>query len=90
MKQDKMYNIEFTDEEFKPNPCSFLSQNNFGEYVDSENGKEKSEKLVKAIKSEIDLPLQLHTHYTSGLASMCLIKGVEAGVDMIDTAILNG
>ncbi|MBQ0097718.1 MAG: oxaloacetate decarboxylase subunit alpha [Oscillospiraceae bacterium] len=47
----------------------------------------RTEKLVKAIKSEIDLPLQLHTHYTSGLASMCLIKGVEAGVDMIDTAI---
>ena len=44
-------------------------------------------KLVKAIKSEVDLPLQLHTHYTSGLASMCLMKGVEAGVDMIDTAI---
>ena len=47
----------------------------------------RTEKLVKAIKSEVDLPLQLHTHYTSGLASMCLMKGVEAGVDMIDTAI---
>ncbi len=46
-----------------------------------------TEKLVKAIKAEVDLPLQLHTHYTSGLASMCLIKGVEAGVDIIDTAI---
>lgn len=47
----------------------------------------RTEKLVSAIKAEVDLPLQLHTHYTSGLASMCLIKGVEAGVDMIDTAI---
>ena len=47
----------------------------------------RTEKLVRAIKAEVDLPLQLHTHYTSGLASMCLIKGVEAGVDIIDTAI---
>jgi oxaloacetate decarboxylase alpha subunit len=46
-----------------------------------------TEKLVRAIKAEVDLPLQLHTHYTSGLASMCLLKGVEAGVDIIDTAI---
>lgn len=46
-----------------------------------------TESLVKAIKAEVDLPIQLHTHYTSGLASMCLLKGVEAGVDMIDTAI---
>lgn len=43
--------------------------------------------LVKAIKSAVDLPLQLHTHYTSGLASMCLLKGIEAGADIIDTAI---
>ena len=47
----------------------------------------RTESLVRAIKAEVDLPLQLHTHYTSGLASMCLLKGVEAGVDMIDTAI---
>ncbi|MBQ3418358.1 MAG: oxaloacetate decarboxylase subunit alpha [Ruminococcus sp.] len=47
----------------------------------------RTEKLVRAIKDQVDLPLQLHTHYTSGLASMCLLKGVEAGVDMIDTAI---
>ncbi|MBQ2825393.1 MAG: pyruvate carboxylase subunit B, partial [Clostridia bacterium] len=46
-----------------------------------------TEKLVKAIKKEVDLPLQVHTHYTSGLASMCLLKGIEAGADMIDTAI---
>ncbi len=47
----------------------------------------KTESLVKAIKKAVDLPLQIHTHYTSGLASMCLLKGVEAGADMIDTAI---
>ncbi|WP_077532280.1 oxaloacetate decarboxylase subunit alpha [Massiliimalia massiliensis] len=47
----------------------------------------KAAELTKAIKSKVDLPLQLHTHYTSGLASMCLLKGVEAGVDIIDTAM---
>ena len=43
--------------------------------------------LVKEIKKAVDLPIQLHTHYTSGLASMCLLQGIEAGVDIIDTAI---
>lgn len=43
--------------------------------------------LVKAIKKAVNLPISLHTHYTSGLASMCLLKGVEAGADIIDTAI---
>ena len=43
--------------------------------------------LVKAIKGAVDLPVALHTHYTSGLGSMCLLKGVEAGADIIDTAI---
>ena len=47
----------------------------------------KTEALVKAIKSAVDLPVQIHTHATSGLASMCLLKGIEAGADMIDTAI---
>ncbi len=46
-----------------------------------------TESLVKAIKSEVQLPVQVHTHYTSGLASMCLLKGIEAGAEMIDTAI---
>ncbi len=46
-----------------------------------------TEKLVKNIKSVVDLPIQLHTHYTSGLASMCLLKGIEAGADIIDTAM---
>ena len=43
--------------------------------------------LVKALKESVKIPLQLHTHYTSGLASMTLMKAVEAGVDVIDTAI---
>ncbi|MCB1648557.1 MAG: sodium-extruding oxaloacetate decarboxylase subunit alpha [Pseudomonadales bacterium] len=43
--------------------------------------------LVSALKKEIDLPLFLHSHYTSGMASMCQLKAVEAGVDHIDTAI---
>ena len=48
----------------------------------------KTYNLVKAIKKALpEMPVQLHTHYTSGLASMCLLKGVEAGADGIDTAI---
>ncbi len=46
-----------------------------------------TERLVKAIKGAVSIPVQLHTHYTSGLASMCLLKGIEAGVDGIDTAM---
>lgn len=44
-------------------------------------------KLVRALKVATNLPIQLHTHYTSGLASMCLLKGIENGADIIDTAI---
>lgn len=43
--------------------------------------------LVKAIKSSVKVPVQLHTHYTSGVASMTYIKAIEAGVDVVDTAI---
>lgn len=43
--------------------------------------------LVRQIKAEIDLPLQLHCHYTSGLAAVTYMKAVEAGVDIIDTAL---
>lgn len=43
--------------------------------------------LVKAIKSKTSLPVQLHTHYTSGLASMTVLKAVEAGCDIVDCAI---
>jgi len=47
----------------------------------------RTEKLVKALKASVNIPIQLHTHYTSGLASMCMLKGIEAGVDVIDTAM---
>lgn len=42
--------------------------------------------LVKRLKEEVGLPVQLHCHYTSGMASMAYLKAVEAGVDVIDTA----
>ncbi len=42
--------------------------------------------LVKALKKEIGLPIQVHTHYTSGMGSMMYLKAVEAGADVIDTA----
>jgi len=48
----------------------------------------ETEELVRALKSEFpDLPLELHTHYTAGLASMSVLKAIEAGADIIDTAI---
>ncbi len=43
--------------------------------------------LVKALKENVNVPLQLHTHYTAGLASMTLLKAIEAGVDIVDTAM---
>ena len=43
--------------------------------------------LVAAIKKAVKIPVQLHTHYTSGLASMCLLKAIESGADRIDTAM---
>ena len=46
-----------------------------------------TEALVRAIKSEVDLPLVVHSHATSGLAAMCQLKAIEAGADRIDTAI---
>ncbi|WP_024467938.1 oxaloacetate decarboxylase subunit alpha [Treponema pedis] len=44
-------------------------------------------KLIKELKSVLTVPLELHTHATAGLASMSYLKAVEAGVDIIDTAI---
>ena len=43
--------------------------------------------LVEALKESTSLPIQLHTHYTSGVASMTYMKAVEAGCDIIDTAM---
>jgi len=44
-------------------------------------------KLIKALKQVLKIPIQLHTHYTSGMASMSILKAIEAGVDIIDTAL---
>ena len=43
--------------------------------------------LVKALKAEVPLPIHLHTHYTSGMASMTYLKAIEAGVDIVDCAL---
>ncbi len=43
--------------------------------------------LVSALKKDPGLPVQLHTHYTSGMGTAALVKAVEAGVDVIDTAL---
>ena len=47
----------------------------------------KATELVTALKETVDLPIQLHTHYTSGVAAMTYMKAVEAGVDVIDCAM---
>lgn len=43
--------------------------------------------LVKALKAEINLPIDLHTHFTSGMGDMTYLKAIEAGVDIVDTAL---
>jgi pyruvate carboxylase subunit B len=43
--------------------------------------------LVKALKAAIKIPIELHTHYTSGQGSMAYLKAAEAGVDIVDTAL---
>ena len=47
----------------------------------------KATELVTALKESVDIPIDLHTHYTSGVASMNYLKAVEAGCDIIDTAM---
>ena len=47
----------------------------------------KAQELVTALKESTSLPIDLHTHYTSGVASMTYLKAVEAGCDIIDTAM---
>ncbi|MFC1955504.1 pyruvate carboxylase subunit B [Chloroflexota bacterium] len=44
-------------------------------------------KLIKALKQVLKVPVQLHTHYTSGMGSMSYLKAAEAGVDVVDTAL---
>ena len=43
--------------------------------------------LVKAIKEKVDLPVQVHSHYTSGMAAMTYLAALEAGADIVDCAI---
>jgi len=43
--------------------------------------------LITALKAALKIPVELHNHYTSGMASMTCLKAVEAGVDIIDTAL---
>lgn len=43
--------------------------------------------LVKELKKEVDVPIELHSHFTSGVANQTYMKGIEAGADIIDTAI---
>ena len=47
----------------------------------------KATELVQALKDGSSLPIRMHTHYTSGVASMTYMKAVEAGADIIDTAM---
>ena len=50
-------------------------------------GPKEAYDLVSAIKDAVDLPIDLHTHSTTGLAFMTYLKAIEAGVDIVDTAI---
>ena len=47
----------------------------------------EAESLVRTLKSAVKIPIQLHTHYTAGIASMTVLKAIEAGVDIVDTSI---
>jgi oxaloacetate decarboxylase alpha subunit len=46
-----------------------------------------AERLVKELKKNISVPLQVHSHFTSGIANQTYMKAIEAGADIIDTAI---
>lgn len=48
---------------------------------------EEGYKLIKELKTVINVPLELHTHATSGIASMLYLRAIDAGIDIIDTAI---
>lgn len=43
--------------------------------------------LVKTLKSELNVPIDIHTHFTSGMGDMTYLKAIEAGADIIDTAL---
>ena len=43
--------------------------------------------LVKALKETVKIPIQIHSHFTAGIADMVLMKAIEAGADIVDTAL---
>ena len=43
--------------------------------------------LVKALKETIKIPVQVHSHFTAGISDMVMLKAIEAGADVIDTAL---
>ncbi|HBZ56509.1 MAG TPA: carboxylase, partial [Syntrophobacteraceae bacterium] len=43
--------------------------------------------LIKALKAQTEIPIHLHSHFTSGMADMSLLKAIEAGVDIVDTCL---
>ena len=43
--------------------------------------------LVKALKANVKVPIHLHSHFTSGMADLALLKAIEAGVDIVDTCL---
>ncbi|MCF6459726.1 oxaloacetate decarboxylase [Clostridium sp. Cult3] len=47
----------------------------------------EAEKLVKGLKEKISVPIQIHSHFTSGIANQTYMKAIEAGADIIDTAM---
>ena len=47
----------------------------------------EAEKLVKGLKANIEIPIQIHSHFTSGIANQTYMKAIEAGADIIDTAM---
>ncbi len=46
-----------------------------------------AESLVKKLKAELNLPINIHSHFTSGMADMTYLKAIEAGADIVDTAL---
>jgi oxaloacetate decarboxylase alpha subunit len=48
----------------------------------------RTEKMVRALKNEIGLPVHMHCHYIGGMAPMNYVKAAEAGADIVDTAVV--
>lgn len=49
----------------------------------------RTERMVKALVEEVDLPIHVHCHYIGGMAPMNYLKGIEAGASIIDTAVVS-